>query len=166
MNESSPSAPRICFTAVPRRGSRSLRRGTRRSECSRRSASRRGASTVEFAFVAPLVFLFLLALFQFAGLLMRQNVLTAAAREGGRVASLPSTVSSDTVVAVVEDRLRCGGVNPGFVSVNVQPAALGDAVTGDELRVSVSAPMHKMCWISPIELPNANLTAEATYQRE
>ena len=128
--------------------------------------SRRGASTVEFAVVAPVVFLVLLALIQFAGLLMSQNVLTAAAREGGRVASLPGTVSSQTVVDAVEDHLRRGGLEPNLFTVNVNPATLTSVNTGDELRVSVAAPIRDMGWLWAIAAPNGNLSAEITCERE
>ena len=51
--------------------------------------SRHGATCVEFAFVAPIVIMMVFGLVHFAALLMSQNVLTAAAREGGRMASMP-----------------------------------------------------------------------------
>jgi Flp pilus assembly protein TadG len=131
-----------------------------------RKARRRGASAVEFAVVSPVLFLLLLAVVQFAGLLMSQNVLTSAAREGGRVASLPTTVSRDTVVTAVEEELRRGCIQPDLVTVNVTPTALVDAQTGDELRVSVSVPIRKMGWIWAIAPQDAHLSAEITYARE
>jgi Flp pilus assembly protein TadG len=121
---------------------------------------------VEFAIVAPILFFLVLALFQFASLLMSQNLLTAVAREGGRVASLPSTVSRDTVVAAIEERLRASGIEPSSVTVNVTPTALGDAQPGDELRVSVSAPLSSMGWIWVITPSDASLSTEITYTRE
>ena len=131
-----------------------------------RSAERNGVSAVEFALVAPVVFLILLALIQFAGLLMSKNLLTAAAREGGRVASMPGTVSTDTVVAAVEDRLQRGGIDPSLVTVSVNPTSLSSVTSGQELRVSVSAPISDMGWIFAIAPPSANLSAEITYDRE
>lgn len=136
----------------------------------RRSSSRRrrraGTSTVEFAIVAPVVILVFLALIQFASLLMSQNVITAAAREGGRVASLPGTASSATVVAAVNERLTRGGIDPNLVTVSVTPAALESVNQGDDLLVSVSAPVNQMGWIWAIAPPNASLSAEITYERE
>lgn len=132
----------------------------------RRQPPRGGASTVEFAIVAPVVFLVVLALIQFAGLLMSKNVLTAAAREGGRVASMPGTDSADTVVEAVQEYLQRGGLDPSSVTVSVNPTSLSNVSTGDELRVSVSAPMNEMAWIWAIAPPNSSLSAEVTYQRE
>ena len=127
---------------------------------------RNGVSTVEFAFVAPIIFLVLLALIQFAGLSMQKNVLTAAAREGGRVASLPSTVSENTVTTSVREFLQRGGIDPDLVTVEVTPTTLSDTSSGDELRVTVSAPLREMGWIWVISPPNSNLTAEITCDRE
>ena len=62
--------------------------------------------------VAPVVILMLFALLQFVGLLLRQNVLTAAARDGARTASLPTVSATSDVIAAVEDRLSRGGINP------------------------------------------------------
>ena len=104
---------------------------------------REGAATLEFAIVAPIVFLLILALLQFGSLLMRQNVLTAAAREGARTASLPDTVSTGDVVAIVNDRLQRGGINPAVVDVDVTPTALGSLNTGDSVSVSVTSPMAR-----------------------
>ena len=121
---------------------------------------------MEFAIVGPIVFLVFLALIQFAGLLMSQNVITAAAREGGRVASLPGTVSSSAVVAAVNERLSRGGIQPAKVAVTVTPTTVGALNTGDEVRVSVTAPLNQMGWVWVVAPPNVNLSAQSTYDRE
>ena len=143
----------------------SRRHGRRRRVCIHR-VCRRGASTVEFAIVAPLVFFVILALIQFAGLLMSQNVLTAAAREGGRTASMPSTLSSETVVSAVQERLTRAGIDPSLVDVDVEPTALAALEAGDDVRVTVSAPLSSMGWIWAIAPPDANMSADVTYDRE
>ncbi len=158
------------WPASPIHSSSFLQRGTGEDKCARRKrlpqTRRKGASTVEFAIVAPIFFLVVLSLIQFAGLLMSQNVLTAAAREGGRVASMPSTLSTNTVVAAVKDRASRLGIAPDLVIVNVNPTVLSDLDTGAELRISVSAPISDMTWFWAIVSPNGNLTAELTYHRE
>jgi Flp pilus assembly protein TadG len=128
--------------------------------------ARKGVSAIEFALVAPIVFFLLLGVIQFARLLMSHNVLTAAAREGGRVASLPSTGATNTVVTAVNDRLQRGGINPSLVTVTVSPATLSSVSSGTQLRVTVSAPINEMAWIWAVAPPSANLTADVTYQRE
>lgn len=127
---------------------------------------RRGVSTVEFAIVAPILFLVLLSVFQFAGILMNYNVLTAAAREGGRVASMPNTSSSQTVVSTVEARLQSCGINPDVATVSVTPATISGLSSGAELNVSVSVPLNQMGWIWAIAPPDVDLSTEITYERE
>lgn len=131
-----------------------------------RRGRRSGASTVEFAIVAPIFFLTVLALVQFAGLLMNQNVLTAAARAGGRMASMPSTSSSSAVIAAAKDRAQRGGISPSSVTVTVTPSTLGTLNAGDEIRVFVSAPISEMTWFWVLSSPGGNLTSELTYLRE
>ena len=130
---------------------------------------RKGAATLEFALVSPIVIFIVLASIQFAGLLMSQNVLTAAAREGGRVASMPSTVSDHTVIAAVQDRLSRGGVNPALISIKVDtPTEEWENLdTGDEMTVSVSGSMREMSWIGAVSIiPSTTLSSEITYKRE
>ncbi len=99
---------------------------------------------------------------------MSQNVLTAAAREGGRVASMPSTLSDATVIAAVQDRLSRGGLNPSLITVDVDaPTTWANLNPGDKMTVSVSGAMSDLSWITYINiLPNAKLSAEITYKRE
>ena len=134
----------------------------------RRLRRRNGAATVEFALVVPIIFFIVLASIQFTGLIMSQNVMTAAAREGGRVASMPSTVSTGTVVAAVQDRLSRGGVNSTLVTVNVvTQTPWVELDTGDEVSVSVSGAMSDMSLFGSVSIiPNTSMSAEITYQRE
>ena len=137
-----------------------------RRETMLRRARQKGVATIEFAFVAPIVFLIVLALFQFVSLLMSQNVLSAAAREGGRFASLPQTTSEDAVVVEVEERLRRGGINPNLVDVDVNPQALGNLNTGDAVSVLVTCQMYKLVWIGPFLPSNLSLSAQFACERE
>jgi len=130
-----------------------------------RSACRRnGATAFEFAVVAPVIFLIVLALIQFSLLLMNQNVLTAAAREGARLACLESTVSRDLVISEVQQRLGNTGLDPNNVSIEISPEGLHSLKAGDEVRVSLSVPMSTLVFMPIPE--TLSLTAEAAYQRE
>ena len=142
------------------------RKGEMRRSRARCRAPRKGAAAVEFAIVAPIVFLIVLTLIQFAGLLMKQNVLTAAAREGARTASLQSTDSVSSVVSEVHERLSDGGIDPNIVTVNVSPAEFTSLRSGDEVNVSVSGPMGQMAWLDLFVPSDAHLSAEIAYERE
>jgi Flp pilus assembly protein TadG len=140
-----------------------------RGEIPRRKSflRRDGATLVEFALVASVVFLFVLAGIMFYGVLMTQNTLTAAAREGCRLASLPDVTSTATVIDAVEDRIERGGADPAWATIAVSPADMSNLDTGDEVSVSVSMPLSRSTWIQVgAILPDGNLDAEITYIRE
>jgi Flp pilus assembly protein TadG len=141
-----------------------LTRRSRRKKSSR--SHRRGVTTVEFAMVAPVVFMLVMALIQYAALMMNQNLLTAAAREGARVAALAGTNSVDVIVSEVEERLTSVGIDPDVVTVNVDPTVLSNLRAGDEITVSLSSPMNEMTWVGAFIPCEGNLSAEICYQRE
>ncbi len=156
----------LSFTGRDRTASDVTSKSDIRRETMLRRTRQKGVATVEFAIVAPIVFFLVLALFQFAGLLMNQNVLSAAAREGARVASLPGTTSEDDVVAKVEERLSRGGIYPNVVDVDVNPEVLSNLNSGEAIRVSVTSPMNKMVWIGPFIPSNLNVSAQFACERE
>jgi hypothetical protein len=79
----------------------------------------RGASLVEAAFMLPLIVLILFGIVQFAILYDRQQGLHAAAREGARLASLPTTTQTE-ITDRVNDALE--GVSlPGGITITVTP---------------------------------------------
>ena len=128
---------------------------------------RKGATVVEFAVVAPIVFLMFFSAIMFFGMITTQNTLTSAAREGGRLAALRSVTSQDVVIDKVKDFLQGTGVNPEWVTVNVDPADMSSLDAGDEVSISVSLPMNKSTWLQYAEFQSGtNLTAEITYLRE
>src|SRR5687767_15081283 len=57
--------------------------------------NRRGAAVVEFAMVAPLLFLLIFGLIEFGRVVMVQQVLTNGAREGARVGVLDDATKTD-----------------------------------------------------------------------
>ena len=77
----------------------------------------RGAELVEFALVLPLLLLVMLGIMDFGFLFQRYEVVTAAAREGARVAILPGYATAD-VTARVNAYLTAGGLtDPATVTV-------------------------------------------------
>jgi Flp pilus assembly protein TadG len=72
---------------------------------------------VEFALVFPMLLLVMLGIMDFGFLFQRYEVLTAAAREGARVAILPGYTDAD-VTARVNAYLTAGGLTePATVAV-------------------------------------------------
>jgi Flp pilus assembly protein TadG len=80
----------------------------------------RGAELVEFALVFPMLLLVMLGIMDFGFLFQRYEVLTAAAREGARVAILPGYTDAD-VTARVNAYLGTAGL-ASSATVAVLPA--------------------------------------------
>ena len=90
---------------------------------------RRGAATVEFAIVAPILFLFIFAVFQFGGLMLVQNVLTAALNQSGGVPQvntkgLRQGLLAYKIIAVGDDIDGSGSVLPELIIEIVDPATV------------------------------------------
>ena len=75
-----------------------------------------GQSLVEFAIVLPILLALLVGIFEFGVAWNRKQVLTNAAREGARLAVLPSTMDTDTVDVTIDVYLTSAGIAPGDVS--------------------------------------------------
>jgi Flp pilus assembly protein TadG len=91
-----------------------------------------GAELIEMAIVMPLLLLLIMSIVDFGFLFQRYVVLTNAAAEGARVASLPGYTAAD-VTARVNAYAVNGGV-PGAVTVATQAVALPGAVRRTDCR--------------------------------
>jgi hypothetical protein len=94
--------------------------------------SERGAELIEFALVLPMLLLLVLGIVDFGFLFQRLEVVTNAAREGARIAVLPSYSAYDIRLRV-NTYLTEGGVpvSPGNPIINVYdvPVPLGPGAT-------------------------------------
>src|SRR6184192_1684252 len=66
--------------------------------------SRRGAAIIEFALLAPVLFMLVLGMIEFGRVLMVAQLLTDAAREGGRLAVVAGS-NTDKVTSTVDSFL-------------------------------------------------------------
>lgn len=107
---------------------------TRESGRARRVAGDEGAALVEFAFVLPVLVLFMFGIIQFGLAYDRKQNLNSAVREGARLASLP-TSTVDQVQQRVIDSLA--GVNFDTTPVKADVVVKRGATTG--------APTDRMC---------------------
>jgi len=78
--------------------------------------NRRGQSVVEFALVLPLLLLLVFGATEFSRAWLTMNVLTAASREGCRLAAVTEP-QVDAVIARVEEVCDAGRVTPSDVIV-------------------------------------------------
>ena len=125
---------------------------------------RPGAAVVEFAVVAPVFFLFVFGMIEFGRMVMVQQIMTNAAREGARLAILPGSTTSQ-VKAAVNNYLAAGAISGATTSVNPDPptsASYGSAVT-----VTVSVPFKSVSWTpAPFFLGSTTLQAQCVMRTE
>ena len=145
----------------------SARISPKKSRLYRLTSPRAGAAAVEFAVVAPVIFLIVLGIFSFGMMMMTQNVLTAAAREGGRVAAMPDTDDPETVKNLVKDRLQRGGLEPNLVDIKVGPDPFENLTTGSEVSVTLTAKISDLVWFWPdYSSLERSFSSKMTYVRE
>lgn len=133
---------------------------------------RRGATVVEFAVVAPVLFLFIFGIIEFGRLVMVQQAITNAARESCREASLITTLNSQDVDAAARNVMRSVMANasdPQKVRVNVSPASMANLSSGTPVSVDIEVDFSDISWLPGSILGvagNPVLSAKATQERE
>jgi hypothetical protein len=101
---------------------------------------------------------------EFGRLLMVQQILTNASREGARRAILENANVSE-VESVVGTYLSNGSVSGA--SITVSPSPLSAIGFGDPVTVSCSIPFANVSWLpAPWFLDGAQLSAESTMNGE
>ena len=126
--------------------------------------NRRGAAAVEFAMVAPLFFLLVFGMIEFGRMVMIQQILTNASREGARVAVLDGATTAE-VTSAVEEYMVTASVAGTDISVSPNPP--DSAGYGEPVTVSVSVPFDQVSWLpSPMFLGGNTLSAATVMRRE
>ena len=132
-----------------------------------------GAEVIEMALVTPLLLLLILGIVDFGFLFQRYVVLSNAAAEGARVASLPGYSAAD-VTARVTAYATNGGV-PGAVNTVTTPVVLagpgGSAWPGSQVTVTH---VYTYQYIGPIAAlfsgpslaSNVTLTSRSTVRHQ
>jgi Flp pilus assembly protein TadG len=124
----------------------------------RRRKERRGTAVVEFAVVAPVFLLLAFGMVEFGRMVMVEQILADASREGARLAVLDG-VGGAEVAAAVEARLANASIRGATVAV-----AADSPLTR---TVSVAVPFSQVSWLpTPKYLGNHTLRAQTTMRRE
>jgi Flp pilus assembly protein TadG len=129
----------------------------------RRERRRRGAAIVEFAIVAPLFFMLILGIIEFGRMVMVQQIITNAAREGARVGVLSNATTSQ-VDSAVSNYLSAVSISGQSVSVTPDPPST--ATPGSLVTVSVSIPFSQVSWMTPFFLRSTVLKAKCVMRTE
>jgi Flp pilus assembly protein TadG len=108
-----------------------------------------GSELIEFGLTLPLLLLLVLGMFEFGFMLQEYEVLTNAAREGARVAALPTYSATDTArvnnaTARINDYLTAGGLTASSATKCVgnltPPTAPGTGCAGAAVTAPLAAP--------------------------
>ncbi|MCG6157478.1 TadE family protein [Rubinisphaera margarita] len=128
-----------------------------------RDSRRRGAALVEFALVAPLLFTLIFGIIEFGRLLMVQQMITNASREGARQAILDGS-SATHVRQTVTDHLKACGISGAAIQVT---PGTGKVSFGKPLTVAIHVPFDKVSWLpSPFFLKGRSLRANTVMRSD
>jgi len=127
---------------------------------------RSGAAVVEFAIVAPLFVLLIFGMIEYGRMVMVQQVITNASREGARKAVLEGSTTSD-VVDTVSEFLQSGALSSEDADISVSPDPPESAGAGGAVTVTVSMEFEDVSWLpTPMYLGSTTLEARTVMRRE
>lgn len=135
------------------------------------AAVRKGASAVEMAVIAPILFGALLAIFEFGRAFMVGQLVTDAAREGARLAAI-GTSNTELTGRIEQILIDSVGITAADVTVTltVDNQAAGNeaanAESGDACTVLVQIPFNKVQFIPGNYLSSHSINAQVTMRRE
>lgn len=112
-----------------------------------RGLRRAGAAAVEFAVVAPVFFLVVLGIIEFGRMVMVQQVITNAAREGARIAVLDSATSGRVTTRV---NSYLSAANLPNATVILTPSNPSSAGFDEPVTVEIQMPYSA---VSPLTRP-------------
>jgi len=122
---------------------------------------RTGATAVEFALVAPIFFLLLLASFEFSRLNVIRHTADHAAYEGARIAMVPGATATE---GMNEANRIMNVVGARGVTVTVNPATLGPNT--EQITVTVDVPLDQNGWLTPKFTAGKIMRAVSTLKAE
>jgi Flp pilus assembly protein TadG len=135
---------------------------------------RKGAQLVEFAVVAPVLFLFMLATFEFGRAFMAMELITEAARVGCRgYTDFNGTYWPGAIVGTTQQQAQTNAQNAAINYLNYL-GITGEVVTEfpstpdvNELTVKVSVPVSNISWVpNPLFTKGGTLIGKFTLTTE
>ena len=135
-----------------------------RSRGRRSDRRRRGQVAVEFAMVAPIIFLFTFAAIEFSRAQMALHCMEGAAHDACRE-GIVEGATADDVEAMCDARLRAGGI--GEYEMTLNPTNLAATAQFDPVTVTVTTQYADISWLPvPGYLGEITLRASCTLPRE
>ncbi|PAY20881.1 transporter [Rhodopirellula sp. SM50] len=121
----------------------------------------RGAATIEFALVFPLILLFFAFMIEVSRVLMLQHTADTAAYEAARAAMVPGATAAEAE-QVAQQLVDDAGFS--LVDIQVTPTDITDETA--LITVSVSIPVNNNSWIAPSQFANFVVNSEVTLMCE
>jgi hypothetical protein len=132
-------------------------------DCRLYRRNRRATAAVEFAVVAPVFLLLVFGMIEYGRMVMVQQVLTNASREGARAAVLDGADWAE-VESLVTAYMGSGSITGHTCN---KPANFDTAEFGDPITITVSVPFNQVSWLpSPMYLGGKTLSATTIMRRE
>ena len=127
----------------------------------RREKIQRGIVSVEFALVAPLMFLFIFGMVEFARVCLIRHAVDNAAYEAARVGIVPGA-TTDEVNAVATAHLGIHGLTAA--QIQVTPFPLDE--DSEDVTVTVTVDVVDNSWVTPLYTHSISLTGRSTLGTE
>lgn len=130
----------------------------------KRKQSRRGAATVEFALIVPVMLIFTFGVIEMSRISMVKEALVQASREGARVGVRPTASVSD-----VQDRVNeeLAIMDISTATVVITPSTLDEASPGDDITVRITIPISEVNLVPGFfSFGGMDIVAETTMRRE
>ncbi len=135
-----------------------------------RGHKRAAAALVEFAIIGSLMFVMVMATFEFGRTFMVMELLTEAARVGCRRAIIEGT-SSQQIKDTVTNYLTGVGINSEQVGITVNDASVNTVEAANqpadtEMTVQVTVPVSTVSWVPNPLFTSGTLSGQFTMRRE
>jgi Flp pilus assembly protein TadG len=116
--------------------------------------------------VAPIFVLFVFGMIEYGRMVMVQQVLTNASREGARLAVLDGATQTEVLDAVV-DYCTASRVPLDTTNVTLTPSDPATATFGEPVTVEIGVPFSDVSWLpSPMYLGATQLNAVSVMRKE
>jgi Flp pilus assembly protein TadG len=129
----------------------------------------KGTSAVEFAVVAPIVLALIFGSFELTRVIMVKQVMTNAAREGCRTATLATTQNTTRAENAVRERLEgvvYGTNEQDQVDISFSPATFADLESQTPITTTVEVGYADISLLPDWILGNSTLRVAVTMERE
>jgi len=131
----------------------------------RRQHRRAGTTTVEAAFILPILLTLTFGMFEYGWLFLKSHQITNAARHGARTAAVVGATNTDAINAVTA-AMDSGGMAGTGYTVSIQPADVTTMDVGQTLTVQVNVP-YEALRLTGMPLPTPEtLRASVSMARE